>query len=169
MIKDGKSAFTVTEEGVQAWKEWLHTNQNETPAPSMLSKLEAAANTSTEEDDQALRSPSWGSKGSKIGSAIGIALRKTVDSLMAPLDGRRADENYHSPVAKRRVSALSEDAPAFLAQQLLGELEKAAAKVVEGFNKKMYLSLAVWEKKCLPSNLDRSPCCSFLFHLNAAF
>jgi len=35
------------------------------------------------------------------------------------------------------VSALSEDAPEFLAQQLLGELEKAVAKVVEGFNEKM--------------------------------
>jgi hypothetical protein len=135
--KDGNSAFAVTEEGVQAWKEWLHSNQNEIPAPSMLSKLEAATNTSTEEDKQAPCSPSWESKGSKIGSAIGTALRKTVDSLMAPLDGRRADENGHSPIAKRRVSALSEDAPEFLAQQLLGELEKAVAKVVEGFNEKM--------------------------------
>lgn len=123
---DGKSAFAVTEDGVQAWKHWMQANHDETP---LLRKIEAAANPSSTKNNKLLCSPTWRNRGSEVASAIGAAVRKTVDSLMAPLDGRRADESYQSPIAKQRVSGLSEDAPEFLAQQLLGELEKAAAKV----------------------------------------
>lgn len=127
MSKDSKEAC-ASEEGIQEWEQWLQVKHSEATVPSFFSKIEAAANTSSG-DAQAVCSPSWRHKGSEIASAIGVAVRKTVDSLMAPLDGRKAAENFESPAAKQRVSGLSEDAPQFLAQQLLGELEKAAAKV----------------------------------------
>lgn len=97
--------------------------------PSLLSRIEAAANAFSGVDIQAACSPSWKHKGSEIASAIGAKVQKTVDSLMAPLDGRETAENFESPLSKQRVSALSEDAPQILAQQLLEDLEKAAAKV----------------------------------------
>ena len=127
MTKAGKQV-SANDEGIQEWKQWLQAKHSESTVPSLLSKMEAAANPSFG-DDQAVCSPSWRHKGSEISSAVGVAVRKTVDSLMAPLDGRKAAENFESPAAKQRVSSLSEDAPQFLAQQLLGELEKAAAKV----------------------------------------
>lgn len=127
MSKEGKDS-SANEEGIQEWKQWLQVKDGETTVPSLFSKIEAAAKTSFG-DIQAVCSPSWRHKGSEIASAVGVAVRKTVDSLMAPLDGRKAAENFGSPAAKQRVSGLSEDAPQFLAQQLLGELEKAAAKV----------------------------------------
>ncbi|KAG0553464.1 hypothetical protein KC19_12G013400 [Ceratodon purpureus] len=127
MTKAGKQV-SANDEGIQEWKQWLQAKHSESTVPSLLSKMEAAANPSFG-DDQAVCSPSWRHKGSEISSAVGVAVRKTVDSLMAPLDGRKAAENFESPAAKQRVSSLSEDAPQFLAQQLLGELEKAAAKI----------------------------------------
>lgn len=101
----------------------------EATTPSLLSKIEAAANSFSGEENHAVCSPSWKHRGNEIAAAVGVAVRKTVDSLMAPLDEREAAEYFESPVAKQRVAGISIDAPQFLAQQLLGQLEKAAAKV----------------------------------------
>lgn len=128
MNKEQKLVPT-SEEGIQEWKQSLQLKQLETALPSPLSKTGTAAIISSEVENQVVCSPSWRNKGIEIASAIRVAVRKTVDSLMAPLDGRKAAENFDSPEARKRVSSLSEDAPQFLAQQLLGELEKAAAKV----------------------------------------
>lgn len=125
---DDKAASAIAE-GIQEWNQWSQAKHSEATVPSLLSKIEAAANTSPGVDIQAVCSPSWKHKGNEIATAVGAAVRKTVDSLMAPLDGREAADNFESPAAKRRVAGLSGDAPQFLAQQLLGELEKAAAKV----------------------------------------
>jgi hypothetical protein len=142
MCKDGKEV-PASEERIQEWKQWLQVKHSEASVPSLLSKIEAAANTCSG-DIQAVCSPSWRHKGSEIASAIGVAVRKTVDSLMAPLDGRKAAENFESPTAKQRVSGLSEDAPQFLAQQLLGELEKAAAKVNPVFKERRSYTSLFW-------------------------
>lgn len=114
---------------IQGWNEWLQIKHIEATAPSLLSKIEAAANSSSGEESHAVCSPSWKHRGNEIAAAVGVAVRKTVDSLMAPLDEREAAEYFESPVAKQRVAGISIDAPQFLAQQLLGQLEKAAAKV----------------------------------------
>lgn len=128
-MRGDEKVASASEEGIQEWNQWLKVKHSEATAPSLLSKIEAAANTSPGVDIQAVFSPRWKHKGNEIATAVGVAVRKTVDSLMAPLDGREAGENFESPVAKQRVAGLSVDAPQFLAQQLLGELEKAAAKV----------------------------------------
>lgn len=127
MIGDEKLASS-SEAGIQEWNQWLQVKHGE-QTPSLLSKIESAATKSLGVGVQSVFSPRWKHKGSEIATAVGDAVRKTVDSLMAPLDGREASENFESPVAKQRVAGLSVDAPQFLAQRLLGELEKAAAKV----------------------------------------
>ena len=135
MGRDGK-AVSSSEEGIQEWKQWLQFKNSEASMPSLLGKIEAAANTTSGGDIQAVCSPSWRHKGSEIAAAVGVAVRKTVDSLMAPLDGGKAAENFGSPAANQRVPGLSEEAPQYLAQQLLGELEKAAAKVSSSFQER---------------------------------
>ncbi|XP_024357126.1 uncharacterized protein [Physcomitrium patens] len=128
-LNNDKNTVSTRGEGIDEWKRWQQAHRSETTVPSLLSRIEAAANAFSGVDIQAACSPSWKHKGSEIASAIGAAVQKTVDSLMAPLDGRETAENFESPLSKQRVSALSEDAPQILAQQLLEDLEKAAAKL----------------------------------------